>query len=230
VQAGADLGCGTGELTRALAGRWPAAEIWGVDNSADMIGAARGVAVPPGLHFVEADLSRWEPPRPLDRIVSNAAFQWVPGHGELLKRLAGFLAPGGALAFQLPRSWEETAFRLREELLAEERWRAAAAVSAERFTVEAPSWYAERLLDLGLEAEVWETIYYHLLGGPAEVVEWMKGTAFRPILTVLAEPERRAFLADYTARVEAAYTRGPHGTWFPFRRLFAVAWKRTGSG
>ena len=42
----ADLGCGPGNLTAALADRWPGATVTGVDNSAEMIAAARA-AVPP---------------------------------------------------------------------------------------------------------------------------------------------------------------------------------------
>src|SRR5215468_7938764 len=37
----ADLGCGPGSLTAALAGRWPEATVVGVDNSPEMIAAAR---------------------------------------------------------------------------------------------------------------------------------------------------------------------------------------------
>src|ERR1700742_5321592 len=37
----ADLGCGPGNLTAALAGRWPEATIVGVDNSPEMIEAAQ---------------------------------------------------------------------------------------------------------------------------------------------------------------------------------------------
>ena len=36
----ADLGCGPGELTAALAGRWPGADVVGVDSSPEMIRAA----------------------------------------------------------------------------------------------------------------------------------------------------------------------------------------------
>ncbi len=35
-----DLGCGTGELTAALTRRWPAAQVCGIDSSAEMIEAA----------------------------------------------------------------------------------------------------------------------------------------------------------------------------------------------
>ena len=45
----ADLGCGPGNLTAALAARWPAARVLGVDNSPEMIGAARAEAGTPGM-------------------------------------------------------------------------------------------------------------------------------------------------------------------------------------
>ena len=41
----ADLGCGPGNLTAALAERWPGATVVGVDNSPEMIAAAQS-AVP----------------------------------------------------------------------------------------------------------------------------------------------------------------------------------------
>ncbi|HEY7431870.1 MAG TPA: methyltransferase domain-containing protein, partial [Streptosporangiaceae bacterium] len=37
----ADLGCGPGNLTATMAGRWPAADVLGVDNSPEMIEAAQ---------------------------------------------------------------------------------------------------------------------------------------------------------------------------------------------
>ena len=39
----ADLGCGPGELTAALASRWPGADVAGVDSSPEMIRAARAL-------------------------------------------------------------------------------------------------------------------------------------------------------------------------------------------
>ncbi len=44
----ADLGCGPGNLTAALAARWPAARVLGVDSSPEMIEAARAEAARTG--------------------------------------------------------------------------------------------------------------------------------------------------------------------------------------
>ena len=45
----ADLGCGPGNLTAALAARWPGARVLGVDNSPEMIEAARAEAATPEM-------------------------------------------------------------------------------------------------------------------------------------------------------------------------------------
>jgi trans-aconitate 2-methyltransferase len=46
-----DLGCGPGNLTAALAKRWPEATVVGVDSSAEMIAAARASARGPAVGF-----------------------------------------------------------------------------------------------------------------------------------------------------------------------------------
>ena len=58
----------------------------------------------------------------------------------------------------------------------------------------------------------------------APVLDEVNGTALRPYLDVLDEPDRDAFLADYGARLGAAYPQQPDGrTLLPFRRLFLIA-------
>ena len=58
----ADLGCGPGNLTATLAGRWPAAEIVGVDSSPEMIAAALAVKCD-RLSFTLGDVRDWRPER-----------------------------------------------------------------------------------------------------------------------------------------------------------------------
>ena len=63
----------------------------------------------------------------------------------------------------------------------------------------------------------------------AQQLDWVKGTALRPLLDLLTGPdERAAFLADLDAALLSAYPRGPLGVAFPFRRIFAVASRSAG--
>ncbi len=91
-----DLGCGTGQITRLIAEQWPAAKVYGLDNSPEML--AKAGAEPSSIHWIEADIQTWTPDEAPDLIYSNATLQWVDGHQELFPRLLRFLQPGGVLA------------------------------------------------------------------------------------------------------------------------------------
>src|SRR6185436_6140889 len=119
----ADLGCGAGNLTRALAERWPGARVIGIDSSLEMLTQAMPLGIPGRLDFEEADISLWTPPAPSELITSNAALQWVSDHDALLNRLATMLAPGGVLAVQMPYHVEDPAQRAIEETKVDSRWR-----------------------------------------------------------------------------------------------------------
>ncbi len=217
VRFAADLGCGTGELTRHLLAKWPQARIWGVDDSKEMLERARAGEPDARLTFLESDLRRWHRPEPLDCIVSNAALHWVPDHRELLARLVSELAPGGVLAVQIPNNREEAAFRLLASL----------AKDSLRYTVETCEWYLECLSELGLEGEAWETIYYHQLPDAGAILEWLKGAALRPILSSLDFEEASELLTRLGSDIAELYPVGKLGVIFPFRRLFFVARRAT---
>src|SRR5881628_3399415 len=119
VQRAADLGCGNGRLTRTILERWPMAEVWGVDSSAEMLARAQASPALPNLHFVRQDLLDWRPPLPLDLVVSNAALQWVPDHERVMRSLADLLRPAGVLAVQIPNNQGEAAYRILDDLRAE---------------------------------------------------------------------------------------------------------------
>lgn len=224
VRTAADLGCGPGNLTRTLVDRWPQATVWGVDNSPDMLASATRQPAHPRLHFIQADLAAWQPAQALDRIVSNAALQWVPDHERVLKHLLDMLAPGGVLAVQMPNNFDEAAHQLLAEIVRQEPWMSAIGHWQERYFVHNATWYTDALHRLGFVAvDIWETIYYHILQGSDAVLEWMKGTALRPVFTRLAAEQHEAFLAAYGARLREAYPERSYGTLLPFRRLFFVA-------
>ena len=218
-----DLGCGPGNLTASLATRWPEATVIGVDSSRDMLAAAAERANPPRVTFVEADLREWAPERPADLIVANAVLQWVPEHRQLLPRLVGFLAPGGWLAFQVPGNLSAPSHAILREVCDLPRWRDRAGRLLRRDWIAAPEEYLSDLAGLGCAADVWETTYYQVLEGEDPVLEWVKGSALRPVLTALDGPDQSALLATYRDRLREAYPQRPWGTVFPFRRVFAVA-------
>ena len=68
-------------------------------------------------------------------------------------------------------------------------------------------------------------MYQHVLPGKDAILEWMKGTALRPILKALQGAELEEFLAALGKKLRAAYPETPAGTRFPFRRIFFVARK-----
>ncbi|MER5761419.1 trans-aconitate 2-methyltransferase [Streptomyces sp. NPDC002082] len=229
----ADLGCGPGNVTALLTDRWPEAHITGYDLSPEMLHRATAeYAGPTGgggtLEFRHGDLADWLPEEPYDLIVSNAAFQWVPGHAGSFAPWINGLRPGGTFAFQIPGNFTAPSHRILADLCDTPRWRARLAGHGARYIhILEPSGYLERFTELGCAADVWETTYHQLLQGPDPVLDWVKGTALRPVLTALADDEEaaEAFLAEYRTLLRTAYPTGPRGTVFPFRRIFAVARK-----
>ncbi|WP_148592043.1 methyltransferase domain-containing protein, partial [Streptomyces sp. WAC01526] len=186
----ADLGCGPGNVTAQLTTRWPDAHITGFDNSPDMLKEAETHAGPtPGgghLDFAPADAADWTPEETYDLIVSNAALQWVPNHPDSFARWIEALAPGGTFAFQVPGNFTSPSHALLGELCDAPQWRERLNTHGRRFIhILEPAAYLERLTDLGCAADVWETTYVQLLEGDDPVLDWVKGTALRPVLTGL---------------------------------------------
>lgn len=222
-----DLGCGPGTVTRLLAERWPNARVVGIDSSADMLAKARKEA--PSVAFEQADIARWSPPAPADLLFTNATLHWLDDHATLLPRLAAQLTPGGVLAIQMPDNRQSPSHLLMDEAAATGPWHARLAKLRSVYgAMQSPDAYYRMLAPVARHVDLWETTYLHVLpestGGDHPVVEWTKGTALRPYLDALEEPERAAFLAAYAARIAVAYPRQPDGrTLLPFRRIFIVA-------
>jgi len=223
-----DMGCGEGMMTAALAERWPGARVTGVDSSREMLaaaGPARGQ-----LAFVGGDVRDWEPDGSVDVVVSNAVLHWVPGHETLIARWAGWLSPGGVLAVQVPGNFRAPTHALLDALCRSPRWTGRLADAGPRAdTVLEPIGYADVLTAAGLEPDVWETTYLHLLHGPDPVLAWVRSTVLRPVLARLAGDEATAFTADYAEALRKAYPERPDGsTVLPFRRIFAVGSRPAG--
>jgi SAM-dependent methyltransferase len=92
-----DMGCGTGELTLALA-RMGAGQVTGVDFMPRSIETARTHAARLGLanvNFECCDLHTWNPPYKYDVLLSFDAFEHIEAPGRFLARMKELIAPSG---------------------------------------------------------------------------------------------------------------------------------------
>lgn len=118
VRSVVDLGCGPGNSTALLHQRWPTAKTTGVDSSPAMLNEARNAL--PDCHFIEADISQFQPEHPVDLLYANASLQWVPDHYELFPHLVSQLSHNGVLAVQMPDNWLEPTHVLMREVAYEQ--------------------------------------------------------------------------------------------------------------
>jgi trans-aconitate 2-methyltransferase len=224
-----DLGCGDGALTATLLYRWPGASVLGVDSSPAMLDRTAARAVHGRLSFRLGTIEEWRPDRPVDVLVSNAALHWVPEHPPLLRRLIASVAANGWLAIQMPGNFDSPTHTELAAMCRSSRWRDRLGAGGWRSPpVLEPTAYLNLLAGSSHVIDVWETTYLHVLQGADPVLDWVRGTALRPALAALAgDPAAEAdLLAEYGARLRAAYPPAPHGTVLPFRRIFVVAQRR----
>ncbi len=103
IEAGeewADLGAGTGTFTRALAelvGR--DGSVWAVDRDARAVRDLEAMDLPPGvaLRVIQADFTGELLLPKLDGILMANALHFVHDQKAVLRRVAGYLRPGGRL-------------------------------------------------------------------------------------------------------------------------------------
>lgn len=215
-----DLGCGAGNLTALLTARWPDAQVEASDSSPEMVAAARERGVPAEVAGVED----WHPHPDTGVVLCNAVLQWVPDHVRLLRERLAELPSGAWFAMQVPGNFEAPSHARIREVAVDPRWRHSLDDALARTTVLPATGYADVLTDLGLAADAWETTYVHALRGPDPVLEWVTGTALRPVRAVLGDRDWELFRGELAERLRVDYPRRSDGiTWFPFRRVFAVA-------
>jgi trans-aconitate 2-methyltransferase len=223
-----DLGCGPGNSTAVIAERWPGAVVTGLDSSAEMIEAARRGGG--NRTWMVRDISEWAQSndQPFDAVVSNAALQWVGDHGTIFPRLLRRVAPGGALAVQMPGNYDAPAHLAMRELATSSAWRPRFPADGVReWHVHDLAFYYDALGPYAARLDFWETEYLHVMRSAEAIVDWYKGTGLRPFLDVLAgDGGRAAFLAEYLAKIRELYPPRADGkVLFPFRRLFMVAYR-----
>ncbi|RDH80643.1 trans-aconitate 2-methyltransferase [Mycolicibacterium moriokaense] len=217
-----DLGCGPGNLTATLTERWPDAVVEAWDSSQEMVDSARER----GVDAQVGDVRSWEPKPDTDVVVSNATLQWVPEHAELLVKWAGELAAGSWIAVQMPGNFEAPSHEAVREVARREPFanRLRDMPFRDGKAVSPATDYAALLTDAGCRVDAWETTYVHQLTGEHPVLDWITGTALRPVIDRLTDEAWHQYRRQLIPLLEKAYPARPDGTtFFPFRRVFVVA-------
>ena len=95
-----ELGCGWGSLTLWMAERFPKARITAVSNSKDQRAFIESRAAERKLsnvRVITVDMNTFQAEGAFDRVVSVEMFEHMRNHRELMRRIAGWLKPGGKL-------------------------------------------------------------------------------------------------------------------------------------
>jgi ubiquinone/menaquinone biosynthesis C-methylase UbiE len=185
-----EIGCGTGQLTRQLAGR--AFNLTAIDIGAAMIRAARRNVVDPMAGFQVCSFEDFAGTEYFDLIVSATAFHWVdPGIG--LAKAARLLRPGGWLALLTTeeRYPEPLRTRLRELWM---RYSRRIVRSASQ-----PAWVAA-LQETALFGETVELTHTRALTVPVQTVLGVERT--RATFLSYSEQDKAGFTADLSALLE----------------------------
>jgi trans-aconitate 2-methyltransferase len=194
-----DLGCGTGELTRALHEKLQLAETLGLDSSPEML-ARSGRFAGGGLTFARADIAddaALAAPGGYDVVFSNAALHWVDDHPSLLRRLTRDVRDGGQLAIQVPANHDHPSHRAARAVAAEEPFLSVTG-GLPASPVLQPEDYAGLLYHLGYRAQVVRLeVYGHVMTAREEIVDWIAGTTLTPIRARLDDAQWARFLDRY---------------------------------
>jgi len=178
-----EIGCGTGQLTRLLAGR--ALRLTAIDIGPAMVGVARRNVADGTVQFQVCSFEDFPGRGPYDLVVSATAFHWVdPAVG--LAKAARLLSPGGWLALLVTQ--EKYPEPLRSRL--RELWMR---YSRQSGWPGQPAWLAA-LRDSALFGTTLETSHTRPLRLPAE--------------TVIAVERTRATFLGYTEQDQAGFTAG----------------------
>ncbi len=220
-----DIGCGPGNSTAILRGRWPEAEIIGLDSSSNMLEKAK--IDYPDIEWALMDASdELSSLGKFDIVFSNAALQWMPRHELLIPKLYNLLSNGGVLAVQAPYIKQLPVYSDIIKTTQSPRW--------SEFYTEIPEFpkhfgvnhYYDIICGLTDNLSIWQTDYVHIMTSHDDIVEWYKGTGLRPFLDMLPSDElRREFALEYRDNLSVSYATQENGKiLLPFTRVFFLVY------
>ncbi len=205
-----DLGCGSGKITAAIAGRVPEGTVVGVDSSADMIAFASEHFGRPNLHFETADIRRLRFREEFDLVVSFNAVHWIPEQEQALRSIGAAMKPSGSARLRLvPKGARKSLEDVIEETRLSSSWSSYFQGFHDPYLHLTPAQYAALAEQNGLQVsrlhtsdKAWDFGSHaaFLAFGSVTFIAW---TQFLP------ETERLAFVADVLERYRGVAATQP---------------------
>lgn len=211
-----DMGCGTGELTKLLAGQLTGATVVGIDSSPQMLAQAPASH---DLQFIQKSIEeQLNDDQKWDLIFANASLQWVDGHDALFCQIISKLNPGGQLAVQMPCQKENVLNNILLSLVQEEPYASALNNWQRVSPVLSMDEYAKLLFEKGgKDIIVYQKIYPVIAASQDDLFNFIAGSALVPYLERLPEPVKEQFITAFKRRIAYHFPKMP--AIYPFKRL-----------
>jgi trans-aconitate methyltransferase len=200
-----DIGCGSGEVTAAIAERAPKSYIVGIDNSQSMIAEAKKTyKIIDNVIFEHADAEKLTFHNEFDLVVSFAALHWMRNQSAVFDGMNRSLKPGGKICFHMVADATETENPLLQAFKTaakKDRWHK----KLEGATFQSNQCYpqtVDNLQDMLTKAgfkdiDIKQEIRNRKFDSADKLAEWMFGWAGGfPVLASLLENERKVFIND----------------------------------
>jgi trans-aconitate 2-methyltransferase len=217
-----DLGCGTGELSRALADSLPDCQLLGIDSSDEMLKESKQFETE-HIKFRKQKIEEViRGDDTYDLVFSYAALQWVDHHRALFPRLIKMVSKGGQLVVQMPSNHEHYTHVTIKEIANTYPYNIALDGWARDTPVLTIEGYTKILFDAGGEyITVYEKIYPHVLEDANALADWTSGTALVPYLERLPKELHDPFITKYKEGLQRQYNTSP--VFYPFNRILMAA-------
>ena len=220
-----DIGCGPGNSTAVLKKIFNASYVLGVDNSQNMIDAAKEKHCDIDFKLYNASRNLSTLGNDFDIVFSNACIQWVPNHQKLIPEMLNLLKSSGMLLVQTPMNEASPIQLVLAEMIKSEKWIKKFPNPRKSFNLS-PGEYFDLLNSCATEFSMWETDYYHTLDSHQAIIDWCKSTALRPFLNCLTDDKKIEFEREIHEKILPLYPTQVNGSViFKFKRFFFTAIK-----
>ena len=197
-----DLGCGDGVLTKKLQDR--GCEVVGVDSSADMIAAARALA----LNVSVQDAYNIDFHEEFDAVFSNATLHWMKDADRVIRNVSRALKPGGRFVAEC--GGYQCCQTIQTALVTELAKRGYDGRAANPWYFPTAEEYRARLVRAGFTVPFIE-VFPRPTRLPGDISGFLE-TFAGSFTSLLPAADRRAFIDDVRDRLRPALC-DPDGVW-----------------